>query len=410
MNFNIKEIFTAFMVLFAVIDIVGNIPIIIDLRKKAGHIQSEKASVIAGVIMIIFLFIGESILKLVGIDVHSFAVAGAFILLFIALEMILGITLYKQEEGSSLNATVFPLAFPLIAGPGSLTTLLSLRSEFHTENIILAVIINVLLIFIVLKTSAKIERLIGQNGINFSKAYATASVCAPSRAAFLTGNYHHRYGFEFLPDLFNYSPRVRKADCKRFGHQDNFKMWYEKDVPINQRGLDPYVNTIGDYLKKMGYQTSVIGKWHMGTHPKFRPESYGFDYHYGITGAASLYAPIGKENIVESKHTWDFADFITWQVSKYYTFENGKNSIPKKSEYLTDVFTKKAVNYIKENKEIELIPRVGNHNILLGNINGYEEKFKKLKLFYSEGVKQTGWNNYKEINLKFKDQIVCVKK
>ena len=192
---------------------------------------------------------------------------------------------------------------------------------------------------------------IGRNGINFSRAYATASVCAPSRAAFLTGNYQHRYGFEFLPDLFNYGPRVRKADFKRFGHQDNFKMWYEKDIPINQRGLDPYVNTIGDYLKKMGYQTSVIGKWHMGTHPKFRPENYGFDYHYGITGAASLYAPIGKENIVESKHTWDFADFITWQVSKYYTFENGKNSIPKKSEYLTDVFTKKAVNYIEENKD-----------------------------------------------------------
>mgnify|MGYP000721167053 CR=1 FL=1 len=91
---------------------------------------------------------------------------------------------------------------------------------------------------------------IGQNGINFSRAYAAASVCAPSRAAFLTGNYHHRYGFEFLPDLFNYSPRVRKADFKRFGHQDNFKMWYEKDVPINQRGLDPYVNTIGDDLRK----------------------------------------------------------------------------------------------------------------------------------------------------------------
>jgi len=169
MNFNLKEIFTAFMVLFAVIDIVGNIPIIIDLRKKAGHIQSEKASVIAGVIMIIFLFVGESILKLVGIDVHSFAVAGAFILLFIALEMILGITLYKQDEESSLNATVFPLAFPLIAGPGSLTTLLSLRSEFHIENIILAVIINVLLIFIVLKTSSKIERYIGQNGINITR-------------------------------------------------------------------------------------------------------------------------------------------------------------------------------------------------------------------------------------------------
>ena len=192
---------------------------------------------------------------------------------------------------------------------------------------------------------------IGRNGINFSRAYATASVCAPSRAAFLTGNYHHRYGFEFLPDLFNYSPRVRKADFKRFGHQDNFKMWYEKDVPINQRGLDPYVNTIGDYLKKMGYQTSVIGKWHMGTHSKFSPKNYGFDYHYGITGAGSLYAPIGKDNIVESKQTWDFADFITWQVTKYYTLENGKNLIPDNSEYLTDVFTNKAVNYIKENKD-----------------------------------------------------------
>tara|TARA_B100000768_G_scaffold170950_1_gene177839 strand:- start:16382 stop:16960 length:579 start_codon:yes stop_codon:yes gene_type:complete len=166
MSFNIKEILTAFMVLFAVIDIVGNIPIIIDLRKKAGHIQSEKASVIAGIIMIIFLFLGDSILKLIGIDVHSFAIAGAFILFFIALEMILGITLYKQEEGSNMNASVFPLAFPLIAGPGSLTTLLSLKSEFHTENIIIAVIVNVIVIFIVLKTSNRIERFIGQNGID----------------------------------------------------------------------------------------------------------------------------------------------------------------------------------------------------------------------------------------------------
>ena len=169
MNISIKEIFTAFMVLFAVIDIVGNIPIIIDLRKKVGHIQSEKASIIAGLIMIVFLFVGNSILKLVGIDVHSFAVAGAFILLFIALEMILGITLYKQEDDSDLSATVFPLAFPLIAGPGSLTTLLSLKSEFHTENIIIAVIVNVLVIYVVLKTSAKIERIIGPNGIKITR-------------------------------------------------------------------------------------------------------------------------------------------------------------------------------------------------------------------------------------------------
>ena len=166
MNFNIKEIFTAFMVLFAVIDIVGNIPIIIDLRKKVGHIQSEKASLIAGVIMIVFLFLGQSLLQLIGIDVYSFAVAGSFILFFIALEMILGITLYKDDEDAgTITATVFPLAFPLIAGPGSLTTLLSLRAEFQIENIIVAVLCNVIVIYIVLKTSPKIERIIGANGI-----------------------------------------------------------------------------------------------------------------------------------------------------------------------------------------------------------------------------------------------------
>ena len=166
MDFNLKEVFTAFMVLFAVIDIIGNIPIIIDLRKKFGHIQSEKASLIAGIIMIIFLFLGQSLLELIGIDVNSFAVAGAFILFFIALEMILGITLYKDpDEAAPITATVFPLAFPLIAGPGSLTTLLSLRAEFYIENIIIAVLLNVILIYIVLKTSSKIEKIIGPNGI-----------------------------------------------------------------------------------------------------------------------------------------------------------------------------------------------------------------------------------------------------
>ncbi|MDC9721931.1 MAG: MarC family protein [Urechidicola sp.] len=165
MNFNFKEVFTAFMILFAVIDIIGNIPLIIDLRKKVGHIESGKASIIAGVIMIAFLFLGKSLLTVIGIDVNSFAVAGAFILFFIALEMILGITLYKDEEGSTMTASVFPLAFPLIAGPGSLTTLLSLRAEFNLENIIVAVLLNVLVIFIVLKTSKKIEKMIGPNGI-----------------------------------------------------------------------------------------------------------------------------------------------------------------------------------------------------------------------------------------------------
>ena len=166
MQFDFKQIFTAFMILFAVIDIIGNIPIIIDLRKKVGHIQSGKASIIAGIIMIIFLFVGKSLLSLIGIDVNSFAVAGAFVIFFIALEMVLGITLYKDDEHSAVTASVFPLAFPLMAGPGTLTTLLSLRAEFAIENIIVAVISNVIIIYVVLKTSSKIERIIGTNGIN----------------------------------------------------------------------------------------------------------------------------------------------------------------------------------------------------------------------------------------------------
>ena len=164
MELNYKDILTTFMVLFAVIDIIGNIPIIIDLRKKAGHIQSEKASLIAGFILIIFLFIGEQLLSLIGLDVHSFAIAGSLVIFFIALEMILGIKIYKDEK-SSLNATVFPLAFPLIAGPGSLTTLLSLKAAFSNANIIVAIVINIIVIYIVLKASSKIEKVIGENGI-----------------------------------------------------------------------------------------------------------------------------------------------------------------------------------------------------------------------------------------------------
>ncbi len=167
MAFNLKEILTATMILFAVIDIIGSIPVIVSLREKVGHIQSEKASIIATILMIVFLFLGEKILGLIGINVHEFAVAGALILFFLALEMILGITLFKEEEGSSSAslATVFPLAFPLLAGPGTLTTLLSLRAEYHTQNIIVAVLINIIFIYIVLKTSRKIQGAIGKNGI-----------------------------------------------------------------------------------------------------------------------------------------------------------------------------------------------------------------------------------------------------
>lgn len=158
-----KDVFTISMILFAVIDIVGSIPIIVDLRSKMGHIQSEKATIVAAIIMIAFLFVGDEILKLIGIDANSFAVAGSFVLFFLALEMILGIRLYKEDNPST--ASIVPIAFPLIAGAGTMTTILSLRAVYANINIIIAIIINVIVVYGVLKSSGKIERLLGNNGL-----------------------------------------------------------------------------------------------------------------------------------------------------------------------------------------------------------------------------------------------------
>lgn len=163
MELDFKEIITVGMVLFAVIDIVGTIPIIVDLRSKHGQIESEKASLVAGFIMIIFLFVGEQFLNLIGIDVHSFAVAGSFVLFFLALEMILGIRIYRDEESSS--ASIVPIAFPLIAGAGTMTTLLSLKAQYQTINIIIAIVLNIIVVYLVLKSSAKIEKMLGKNGL-----------------------------------------------------------------------------------------------------------------------------------------------------------------------------------------------------------------------------------------------------
>ncbi len=151
------------MIIFAVIDILGSIPIIIDLRSRVGEIQSRKASVVSAVIMIAFLFIGERILNLIGIDVNSFAVAGAFVLFFLALEMVLGITLYKDDAPET--ASVVPLAFPLIAGPGVMTTILALRAEYDVINLVFAIIINVIVVFFVLIMSGKIEKKLGKSGL-----------------------------------------------------------------------------------------------------------------------------------------------------------------------------------------------------------------------------------------------------
>ncbi|MGI9527061.1 MAG: MarC family protein [Weeksellaceae bacterium] len=155
MHLDFEQILSCFLVLFAVIDIMGSIPLIVNLRKKAGHIQSEKATIVAGILLIMFLFLGERMLGLLGIDVYSFAVAGAIVLFFIALEMILGIEIHKTEEPSTVS--IVPIAFPLVAGAGSLTTVLSLRAEYYVENIIAGILLNMILVYVVLKFANKLE-------------------------------------------------------------------------------------------------------------------------------------------------------------------------------------------------------------------------------------------------------------
>ena len=164
MNFDLKEFISSTMILFAIIDIVGNIPLIVLLREKYKVIESEKASFVSLIIMVVFLFVGEVLLNLLGVDINSFAVAGSIIILFLAAEMILGVKLYKDSNPKT--ASIVPLAFPLIAGPGTLTTLISIKSEYNDINIILAIALNMILVYIVLKSSEKIQKILGSQGIN----------------------------------------------------------------------------------------------------------------------------------------------------------------------------------------------------------------------------------------------------
>jgi multiple antibiotic resistance protein len=161
---NFREILTITMVLFAVIDIIGSIPVIISLRNRVGHIHSEKAAIVSLVIMVTFLFIGKELLNLIGISVNSFAVAGSFVLFFLALEMILGIRLYRDEEANT--ASIVPIAFPLVAGTGTMTTLLSLKAQYHDINIIGGILLNIILVYAVLKSSSKIEKVLGNTGLS----------------------------------------------------------------------------------------------------------------------------------------------------------------------------------------------------------------------------------------------------
>jgi multiple antibiotic resistance protein len=163
-GFNSRELLKATMVLFAVIDIVGSIPLIIKIKAQAGDIHPVSTSWVSLAIMIGFLILGESILKLFGVDVKSFAVAGSFILFAMSFEMILGIRLFRDSV-TGKTASIVPLAFPIIAGAGTMTTLISLRAEFQNINIVLAILINVVFVYIVLRLTKRIEHVLGPGGI-----------------------------------------------------------------------------------------------------------------------------------------------------------------------------------------------------------------------------------------------------
>lgn len=165
--FEIKEILSVTLILFSVIDILGSIPIVINLRKKVGHIQSGKATIAAGILMVLFLLLGESILGLFGIGVDDFAIAGALIIFALGAEMILGIEIFKPDtEASATSTSIVPIAFPLIAGAGTLTTILTLKSEYSQINIGIGILINLVIVFVVLKSTNWLEKKLGKTGLD----------------------------------------------------------------------------------------------------------------------------------------------------------------------------------------------------------------------------------------------------
>jgi multiple antibiotic resistance protein len=169
MHINFMEIMATFMVLFAIIDILGSIPIILDIKAKTGTLYPGKTTLIAFGIMLLFHFIGEPLLSIFGVDVSSFAIAGSVILFLMGLEMVMGITLFKYEGGG--GGAIVPIAFPLIAGAGSITTLLSLRAEYHSINILIALSLNMIIVYLVLRLTTFFEGMLGPNGLHIIKKF-----------------------------------------------------------------------------------------------------------------------------------------------------------------------------------------------------------------------------------------------
>ncbi|MCE5347074.1 MAG: MarC family protein [Bacteroidales bacterium] len=167
MHLSLREILASFMVLFAIIDITGSIPIILDIKSKTGTVEPEKNTFVSFGIFFAFLFIGSPLLGIFGIDVSSFAIAGSFIIFLIAMEMILGIELFKQDASS--GGSIVPIAFPLIAGAGSITTILSLKAEYFTINIFIALLLNMIIVYLVLRLTGVFQKFLGNAGLQLLK-------------------------------------------------------------------------------------------------------------------------------------------------------------------------------------------------------------------------------------------------
>ncbi|MFM7218097.1 MAG: MarC family protein [Bacteroidota bacterium] len=161
---SLREILTVSAILFAVIDIIGSIPVLLQVKQRVGHIKTGQATLVSLLIMVGFLFLGESILQFIGVDVSSFAIAGSLVIFFLALEMILGIRLYRDEIPET--ASIVPVAFPLIAGTGTMTTLLSLRAAYDSLTIIIGIAINLVVVYVVLRNLTRLEHFLGPAGIS----------------------------------------------------------------------------------------------------------------------------------------------------------------------------------------------------------------------------------------------------
>jgi multiple antibiotic resistance protein len=184
-DFNLNEIASAFIVLFAVIDIIGSIPIIISLRESGRNVNSLKATILSGALLIGFFYGGNVLLNLFHVDIQSFAIAGSIIIFLLALEMILDIEIFKNQ-GPMKEATLVPLVFPLLAGAGAFTTLLSLRSQFAAVNIIIALLLNMVWVYIVLRSTKKIEKILGKGGIYILRKFFGIILLAISVKLFTT--------------------------------------------------------------------------------------------------------------------------------------------------------------------------------------------------------------------------------